>query len=247
MAALQGICGPLPLEQRKITMGLTLAFDVYGTLIDTHGLVDRLEDLAGDRAGAFSRTWREKQLEYSFRRGLMGAYATFAQCTLEALRYTCTAYGITPREAQVKALLQGYQTLPAFGDAKPALSSLKLAGHRLYAFSNGTAQAVETLLGSAGIWEFFNGVVSADDVRTFKPAPGVYAHFLETTGTRARDAWLISGNPFDIIGSVSAGMHAAWIRRSPDQVFDPWDIRPDITVSGLDELKDAVEGPAARP
>lgn len=45
----------------------TLAFDVYGTLINTHGVVSALEELVGDKAKTFSSTWRDKQLEYSFR------------------------------------------------------------------------------------------------------------------------------------------------------------------------------------
>ncbi len=39
-------------------MAITLAFDVYGTLIDTHGLVQQLEKLIGDKAREFSITWR---------------------------------------------------------------------------------------------------------------------------------------------------------------------------------------------
>ena len=70
-------------------MVTTLAFDVYGTLIDTHGVVTLLEELVGDKAKEFSRTWRDKQLEYSFRKGLMQNYETFAVCTSQALDYTC--------------------------------------------------------------------------------------------------------------------------------------------------------------
>jgi len=44
-------------------MATTLAFDVYGTLINTHGVVATLEDLVGEKAKAFSNTWRDKQLE----------------------------------------------------------------------------------------------------------------------------------------------------------------------------------------
>lgn len=218
-------------------MTRTFAFDVYGTLIDTHGLVSGLEGIAGERATAFSQTWREKQLEYSFRRGLMKQYDTFARCTRDALEYTCRCYGVEPTADQIQTLLQGYRTLPAFEDAGPALKGLKGAGHRIYAFSNGTAEAVETLLISAGIRDLFHGVVSVDDVRSFKPDPGVYAHFLNTTGTRAKDAWLVSGNPFDVIGAVSAGMHAAWVRRSKETIFDPWSIEPDIVVPSLNQLK----------
>ncbi len=53
-----------------------LAFDVYGTLIDTQGVTVELERRLSDasKAGEFAKRWREKQLEYSFRHGLMGAY-----------------------------------------------------------------------------------------------------------------------------------------------------------------------------
>ena len=67
-------------------MATTLAFDVYGTLINTHGVVSLLENMIGDNAHAFSTTWREKQLEYSFRRGLMQNYVLFSVCTEQALK-----------------------------------------------------------------------------------------------------------------------------------------------------------------
>lgn len=41
-------------------MATTLAFDVYGTLIDTHGIINALEEHVGDKASEFSRTWRDK-------------------------------------------------------------------------------------------------------------------------------------------------------------------------------------------
>ena len=66
----------------------TLAFDVYGTLIDTNGVVVTLEKFMGESATNFSQTWRNKQLEYSFRRSLMQNYEPFAVCTNQALDYT---------------------------------------------------------------------------------------------------------------------------------------------------------------
>ena len=55
-------------------MSVTIGFDVYGTLIDTHGVVVVLREHLGERAAQFSSLWRDKQLEYSFRRGLMQNY-----------------------------------------------------------------------------------------------------------------------------------------------------------------------------
>lgn len=70
-------------------MQTTLAFDIYGTLIDTHGVVGALEKTVGNAAVEFSRTWRDKQLEYTFRRGLMQSYEDFDVCTSQALDYAC--------------------------------------------------------------------------------------------------------------------------------------------------------------
>jgi 2-haloacid dehalogenase len=70
----------------------TLGFDVYATLIDTHGVVHSLAKYVGPHVLAFSNSWRAKQLEYSFRRELMKQYQTFAICTSQALDYTCSQF-----------------------------------------------------------------------------------------------------------------------------------------------------------
>ena len=214
----------------------TLAFDVYGTLINTHGVVSALEELVGDQAKAFSNTWRDKQLEYSFRKGLMQNYETFAVCTSQALDYTCVFYGTSLNAGQKQELMSLYRVLPAFDDVKEALQRLQNSGFRLYAFSNGAADALEVLLNNAGIRELFLGVVSVDDIKSFKPNPAVYSHFLRQSQSTGGSAWLISSNPFDVIGAISAGMKSAWVRRSPEAIFDPWGIEPTITVNNLLEL-----------
>ena len=87
---------------------------------------------------------------------------------------------------------------------------------------------------------YFSGVVSTDEMKSYKPNPGVYSHFLRRAGALGVDAWLVSSNPFDVIGAVSAGMRAAWVRRSPEAVFDPWGIEPTITVNSLLNLSEQV-------
>lgn len=217
-------------------MATTLAFDVYGTLINTHGVLATLEELVGNKAKDFSNTWREKQLEYSFRKGLMQNYETFAVCTSQALDYTCACYGADLSDEQKKELMETYRVLPAFDDVEEGLTRLKTAGFRLFAFSNGAADALEVLLNNAGVRHLFLGVVSVDDIKSFKPNPAVYGHFLRRSESTGGSAWLISSNPFDVIGAISAGMKSAWVQRSPEAVFDPWGIEPTITVSSLTEL-----------
>lgn len=221
-------------------MAITLAFDVYGTLIDTHGVVLELEKLIPEKAFDFSRCWRDKQLEYSFRRGLMQNYRNFAVCTKDALNYTCDFFHVEFTTSQKEHLLAAYRVLPAFDDVGTGLQRVKEAGYRMFAFSNGSVEAVTRLLVSAGIRDLFDGVVSVDEVRSFKPNPAVYSYFLRHSGTAGNEAWMISSNPFDVIGAISAGMRAAWVRRSAEIIYDPWGIEPTVTVSDLGDLAEAI-------
>lgn len=221
-------------------MTITLAFDVYGTLIDTHGVVIALEKHVGNKAPEFSRTWRDKQLEYSFRRGLMQNYENFAICTRNALDYTCSFCNVALSQNDKEELLGAYKVLPAFDDVEEGLTRAKKAGFKMFAFSNGSAEAVETLLSNAGIRGYFIDVVSVDEMKSYKPNPGVYCHFLRRAGATGSDAWLISGNPFDVIGAISSGMRAAWIKRSPEALFDPWGIEPTLTLNSLLNLAEQI-------
>jgi 2-haloacid dehalogenase len=215
-------------------MAITLGFDVYGTLIDTAGVTEALRPLAGDKAPAFAQLWRDKQLEYSFRRALMNRYADFSVCIAQAFDYAARVHRLDVGEAGRDRLLGLYRTLPAFPDVAPGLAALAGLPLRLMAFSNGRRDDVEALLAHAGIRDRFEGVVSLLDIRTFKPDPAAYRHFREAAG--GSEAWLVSSNPFDVIGALAAGLKAAWVRRSAAAVFDPWDMEPTAIVGSLDEL-----------
>ena len=217
-------------------MSTVLAFDIYGTLIDTHGVVTELRRHVGDRAAQFSQVWRDKQLEYTWRKGLMRRYQNFAVCTRQALDYTDSFLQTGLEQADKDALMQIYRVLPAFDDVAGSLEALSREDVRLYAFSNGLAEAVEGLLAHAGIDHLFDGVISVDPLQTFKPDPAVYQHVAEVTGTEAGQCWLVSSNCFDVIGALSAGLKAAWLRRSRDVVFDPWGIQPSLEIDSLAEL-----------
>ena len=222
-------------------MTKVLAFDIYGTLINTHGVVTRLQELIDDKAQTFSNVWRDKQLEYSFRRGLMGSYQHFGVCTSQALDYTDLFLGTSLSEEQKASLLAEYRVLPAFDDVLESLTTLKAAGHKMYGFSNGTADAVEGLLAHAGIRELFDGVVSVDPLQSFKPNPTIYEHMVKVGGASADDTWLVSSNPFDVIGAVTIGMKAAWVQRSKSTIFDPWGVEPTTVVESLTELDEKLK------
>ena len=53
-----------------------LVFDAYGTLFDVHSTVDAARVITSDPQ-ALSLLWRQKQLEYTWLRSLMGHYEDF--------------------------------------------------------------------------------------------------------------------------------------------------------------------------
>ena len=130
----------------------TIALDVYGTLIDTSGVLALLEHIVGDRAEDLSTLWRSKQLEYSFRRGLMDRYVDFSIVTREALEYSCQMHNITLMDHEVAQLMDHYRILPAYADTPHGILQLKEAGHQVYAYSNGSRQATTELLVQAQVY-----------------------------------------------------------------------------------------------
>lgn len=66
--------------------------------------------------------------------------------------------------------------------------------------------------------------------------PAVYQHFLDITGATQHDTWLVSGNPFDVVGAHAAGWTTVWVKCDAAEVFDPWGVDPTVTIADLREL-----------
>lgn len=214
-----------------------LAFDVYGTLIDPFRMEEHLRAAFGKRARDAAELWRSKQIEYSFRRALMKKYRPFGECTSQALGFVCAQLGISLSEASRETLLSKYQQLPAYIDVSAALAELTEKGFQIVACSNGTQSAVRQSLDHVGLLPRFRRIVSVDAIRTFKPDPAVYEYLVAEVCAPREAVWLISSNPFDVIGAGACGLRTVWVQRDPKRVFDPWEITPDVTVRSLAELK----------
>ena len=92
--------------------------------------------------------------------------------------------------------------------------------HAIVVFSVGPRAWLEDL--ARGCREFVDDLVSAEEAGVYKPHAGIYRHLL--TGMKAEPSWalLVSSNPFDIIGASAMGLRAAWCKRRPSALLDPW-------------------------
>ncbi len=212
-----------------------LLFDVYSTLVDTLGISQQIEQMLPQEGQRVAALWRQAQLEFSFRVTLMERYEDFAQLTRKALGYALAATGNRLTPAQQEALLAQYQHLEPFADVKPGLERLRAVGYTMVICSNGVPGMLNQLLDAAGLRSYFQDIISADEVRVYKPAPGIYRHAAQRVGRSPEETRLISANPFDVTGALNAGLKAAWVNRTGGP-FDPLGSPPDVVVRTITEL-----------
>lgn len=209
-------------------------FDAYGTLFDVHAPVGRVAAELGDKADAVSRMWRDKQLQYTWLRSLMGAHADFRAVTADALDHAFAAHGISD-VALRNRLLDLYMRLDAYPDAERCLRRLKEMGLTTAILSNGSPEMLHAATGSAGLATHLDHVLSVEQVGIYKPDPRVYRLAVDATGVRAAEICFVSMNPWDASGAAYFGFQVARLNRlgtPPDNL--PGEIAAEIGT--LDEV-----------
>src|SRR5262249_7943476 len=146
-------------------------FDAYGTLFDVHSVVDGCRAVTADPQ-ALSDLWRQKQLEYTWLRSLMGRYGYFGAVTERALRFALRRLALAASEPQIQALMDAYLSLACFPDVKPALARLADAPRAI--LSNGSPRMLAAAVASSGLGGALRHVPSVGAVKGYKPSPRAY-------------------------------------------------------------------------
>jgi 2-haloacid dehalogenase len=210
-----------------------IVFDAYGTLFDVHSIVVRAgQGIAGDLQ-ALSQLWRQKQVEYTWRRTLMQRYRDFWAVTEEALRASAAQLGIDVSEPQIADLMHAYLSPAVFPEVKIALDALK--GTPLAILSNGTLPMLEAAVRASGLESCFAHIVSVDGIGKYKPAPDVYALGPATLSIPAEDTLFVSANGWDAAGAKAYGYRVCWCNRS-GAIPDALGFAPDFTVQRLGQI-----------
>lgn len=89
----------------------------------------------------------------------------------------------------------------------------------------------------------FKQLVTVDSIQSFKPSPEVYKHLAETMNMVGKEdrMWLVSGNPFDVVGARAVGMQAAWVDRAGIGWQDRLSLEPTVVVRSLEDVGAVVE------
>ncbi|MBV9785105.1 MAG: haloacid dehalogenase type II [Acidisphaera sp.] len=186
-------------------------FDAYGTLYDVQSVLERVERACPGRGALITQIWRLKQLEYTWLRTCMEAFADFAVVTRDSLAYALDVAGVAPNEALLEELADAYLHLTPAPEARQALGAL--SGRTRAIFSNGSVAMLDALVRNSGLGGMLEHVVSVDAARAFKPSPKAYALVEPAIGVPPGEALFVSSNGFDVAGAKRFGFQVAWVRR----------------------------------
>jgi 2-haloacid dehalogenase len=212
-----------------------VAFDLYGTLAEVASVGRAAAEVTEDPA-ALVDLWRQKQLEYTWLRSLMGRYQDFWATTGDALDYSLDRLGITVDQPTRAELHNAWLAVRAYPEVPAALDSL--APRPLAVLSNGNPEMLEACLATAGIRDRFEHVLSVDEVGVFKPHPSVYQLAVKAFGLPAERILFVSSNPWDAAGARTFGFTVAWVNRM-GVPFERLGATPDLVVSDLAALAEA--------
>ncbi len=216
-----------------------VVFDAYGTLFNTGSAVQKLAAEIGDKSDALIRLWRQKQLEYTWLRSLMGTHADFWTVTRDALDYALAALEINDA-GLADELMTFYLKLDPFDDAKPALEALRGRGKRLAILSNGSPSMLDSMVRNAGFDGLFEHVLSVEDVGIYKPSRRVYRLAMQKLHIAdAPSIAFVSANSWDAQGAATFGYQVARIARTP-LPDDNIPGKPKVVINSLLELNGLV-------
>ncbi len=216
-----------------------LVFDLYGTLLEIAS-VGRAAAAVTDEPAAFVDLWRQKQLEYTWLRSLMGRYVDFWAVTADALDYTLDRRGVRVDGAGRERLLAAWLDVAPYPEVPDALA--RLAPRTLAVLSNGSPSMLEEGLAAGGLSKAITRVISVHELSIYKPHPSVYALAGRDLDLDPERMLFVSSNPWDAAGARSFGLPVAWVNRA-GAPMERLGVTPDLVVADLGELATAITGP----
>jgi 2-haloalkanoic acid dehalogenase type II len=211
-----------------------VTFDCYGTLIDWESGIadaflraahaDGVELTRADVLRAYEQT--EPVVEHE-------AFRLYRDVLTETAFRVANALGWPLAFERATFLVTSLTSWKPFPDTNPALERLRAAGYRLGILSN-----VDKDLIAATRRHFtvdFDLVITAEEVRSYKPAPG---HFLAARERIGSERWLhaAQSNFHDVVPCNALGIPTAWVNRRGDTGE-----RPTYEVRDMAGLADLLE------
>jgi len=202
-----------------------IAFDVIGTLFPLTSLEPLMVAAGGDASTV--GLWFSRLMADGCALTAARDYQPFRDVAKSALRDVLP----TSKAAARDKVLAGLAKLEVFPDAAPAMGRVVMNA-RVVAISNASVDATRKLLARGRLDAFVEEIISAEDVREWKPGSDPYALAAAKQDIPLERLAVVSAHPWDILGARNAGLVTGWCNRTGDRFPAPFG-EPDVTGKNL--------------
>ena len=186
-----------------------LTFDCYGTLADWNGcMLGALQPIAGVNAAPLLSAYHRAE-------SILEAgpdWRPYRKILCEGLGLAARRMGMPVADAQSGVFAEAWPSMPVFPDVAEALETLTSFGWRLAILTNCDDDLFATT--APRLPAPFDVVVTAEQVRSYKPDLGHFRRFAELTGA-TQDNWIHIANSWvhDILPAARMGVRSIWVDR----------------------------------
>ena len=189
-----------------------IIFDLDGVLVDAKKIhYDALNTALGDK---YFITWDEHLSKYD---GLK---------TNQKLNMLTVEKGLPIEnhkdiwDKKQKITLHNLELLTKSEQLINCLNELMVNGYKIACCSNSIRNTVITVLTKLGIIEFFDYVVSNEDVKNSKPHPEMYWKTISFIGCLPEETLIIEDSPFGLLAASRSNSHVMRVTSPTDITYD---------------------------
>ena len=186
-----------------------LTFDCYGTIADWNAcMLDALQPVAGVHAEPLLAAYHRAESILEAR----PFFQPYREVLTDGLGLAARRVDVPLAEGKTGAFVEAWPSMPIFPDVAEALGTLASFGWRLAILTNCDDDLfAET---SAQLPVSFEVVVTAEQVRSYKPDLGHFRRFAELTGATPAN-WIHVANSWvhDIAPAARMGLRSVWVDR----------------------------------
>jgi len=222
-----------------------LSFDCYGTLIDWEtGILEALRPVLARHGVACDDDWLLGLYSAAEAEAESGPYRTYREVLREVMKRIAVGLTFRPSPVEIDALALSLPDWPPFPDTVPALRALS-PRFRLAIASNTDDDLFAATRRRLGVE--FDLVTTAEQVRSYKPAPAHFTRTLEGLGIGRGALLHVAQSLFhDISPAKALGLATVWVNRRVGRkgpgATPPAEAHPDLEVPDLESLVDRIEG-----
>lgn len=218
---------------QSIAKPQVLILDVYETLLDMSDVERKINNIFDSSKGY--TLWFELFMQYCFVDNCIRQFHSFADIARASMEMIAQKLGRTIQGGEIDSVMEMLKHLPVHENVQEGLSLLNDHGFRITALTNSPQNTVCERMERTGLISYFETVLSAEQLKQYKPSLEVYEWAAKKLGVAPNEAMLVSAHGWDIAGAAGAGMLTAFIQRGKQMLYrlSP---KPNLVCKNLTEL-----------